>query len=131
MSAVHILRLARARCNVNTWASQIVSLLTTVPVCHAEQPEVAPVAVPALAQLFRGLPSQASAVDQKAQHSPGAESGAEPASSAIDTAALQLEALQVLLLLFPLPFPQVSPRTQAMLAWVAYTNAASPLLFLA
>lgn len=55
----------------------------------------------------------------------------EPASSATDTAALQLEALQVLLLLFPLPLSQVSSCTQVMLAWMAYTNAASPLLFLA
>lgn len=86
--------------------------------------------MPALAQLFRGWPGQASTVNQKAQQSPGTEAGAGPASSATDTAALQLEALQVLLLLFPLPFPQVSLRTHIMLAWVEYTNAASPIFFL-
>ena len=111
--------------NISKWCSSNV----IVPICRAEHPEVAPVAVPALAQLFRGWPGQASAVNQKAQQSPGTEAGVGPASLATDAAALQLEALQVLLLLFPLPVSQVSLCTQVMLAGAACTNAACLALF--
>lgn len=75
--------------------------------CHAEAPEVALAAVPALAQLFSAPADQASATGQTKQPSAGATSWAQSASLPADAAALQLEAMQVLLLLLPLPMPQV------------------------
>jgi hypothetical protein len=75
--------------------------------CHAEAPEVALTAVPALAQLFSVPPDQASATGQTKQPSAGATSQTQSASLPADAAALQLEAMQVLLLLLPLPMPQV------------------------
>ncbi len=83
--------------------------------CHAEAPEVALAAVPALAQLFSVPPDQAAATGQTKQPSVGATSQTESASFPADAAALQLEAMQVLLLLLPLPMPQVRYTIQSSL----------------
>lgn len=75
--------------------------------CHAEAPEVALTAVPALAQLFSAPADEASVTGQTEQPSAGATWQTQSASLPADAAALQLEAMQVLLLLLPLPMPQV------------------------
>lgn len=83
--------------------------------CHAETPEVALAAVPALAQLLSAPADQASATGQTKQPSAGATSQTQSASSPADAAALQLQAMQVLLLLLPLPMPQVRFAIQSVL----------------
>ena len=70
---------------------------------HAESPEVALQAVPALAQLFSAPLIQAADTSQHPQTSTGPEAEAGGVTLSADAAALQLEALQVLLLLLPLP----------------------------
>ncbi len=83
--------------------------------CHAEAPEVALAAVPALAQLFSAPADEASATGPTKQPSAGATSQTQSASLPADAAALQLEAMQVLLLLLPLPMPQVRYAIQSSL----------------
>lgn len=70
---------------------------------HAESPEVALQAVPALAQLFSAPSIQAADTSQHPRTSTGPKAEAGGVTLSADAAALQLEALQVLLLLLPLP----------------------------
>ena len=65
-------------------------------------------AVPALAHVFRAAPLQASAGEQAQQASAGGAPAVHSDTSEQSGAALQLEALRVLLLFLPLPMPQVT-----------------------
>lgn len=75
-------------------------------------------AVPALAHLLKASQLQTAAKEQASKASAGELPELQSNSSYTDDAALQLEALHVLLLFLPLPLPQVMlVLLQTMLAW--------------
>lgn len=78
----------------------------------AEAPDAVVEAVPALAHVFRAAPLEASSGEQASQASAGGASAVHSDMSESSGAALQLEALRVLLLFLPLPMPQVTLATQ-------------------
>ena len=82
--------------------------MTKSNVSVAEAPDAVVDAVPALAQTLKGAPLQASSEQQASQATAGSTPEMQSQSPGQGDAALQLDALQVLLLFLPLPIPQVS-----------------------
>ena len=78
----------------------------------AEAPDAVVEAVPALAQVFRASPLQASSEEKEPQAPAGSTPDVHSDSAGHGDAALQLEALRVLLLILPLPMPQVMRAIQ-------------------
>ena len=75
--------------------------------CVAEAADAVVAAVPALAHLLKASQLQTAAEERASQASAGDMPESHRTSLYHDHAALQLEALHVLLLLLPLPLPQV------------------------
>lgn len=73
----------------------------------AEVPDAVVEAVPALATILKGAPLQASSEQQASQASAASMPGGQSPSPGHSDAALQLEALHVLLLVLPVPVPEV------------------------
>ena len=73
--------------------------------------------MPALAQAFKGAPLQALNGDQAPQSSAADRPKSLGRGLQTDHAAVQLQALQILLLFLPLPLPQV---LQSLVHWLIY-----------